>query len=78
MTRKTRAHERAPAMEVVSVKTLPGERRVPKVLVTVRIGPVCIVCSFARYRRQRVHGALTPGGSYTRGCALAGRRSPCA
>lgn len=53
MTQKPRAHMRAPAMEVVSVKPLSGDRRVPKALVTVRIGPVSIVCSFARYRRQR-------------------------
>ena len=53
MTQKPRAQTQPPAMKVVSVKPLPGDRRVPKALVTVRIGPVSIVCSFARYRRQR-------------------------
>ena len=50
-SRQPRAHMRAPALEVVSVKPLPGSRRVPKALVTVRIGSVFIACSFARYRR---------------------------
>ena len=53
MTRKTRVRVQAPAIEVVSVRTLPGDRRVPKALVTVRIGPLTIVCSYARLRRQR-------------------------
>ena len=53
MTRKTRVRVQPPAIEVVSVRTLPGDRRVPKALVTVRIGPVAIVCGYARLRRQR-------------------------
>lgn len=39
-------------MEVVSVKPMPEGRRVPKALVMVRIGPVSIVCSYARLRRR--------------------------
>jgi hypothetical protein len=50
---KRRAHAQAPAMEVVGVKLLPGDRRTPRALVTVRIGPVRLACSYARLRRGR-------------------------
>ncbi len=67
---ETRVRVQAPAMAVVSVAVLPGDRRTPRALVKVRVGPVEIACSYARLRRQRWEVLYPKGADGEEGIAL--------